>query len=94
MKTIYKYPINIGDTFTVEMPEGAEVIHVAEQFDEPFMWAIVDNEKPLKHHHFYVFGTGHRMNDYCLRFVGTLLTAGGSYVWHIFHAGTSPLEIP
>lgn len=93
MKTIYKYIIEITRQFAVKMPEGAKVIHVDEQFGKPFMWAMIDTNRPNTLHHFWVYGTGNEIpKDAAIVHVGSVITSRGSYVWHVFFAGTSPIS--
>lgn len=95
MITIHKYPVQIQNLFTIQMPAGAEVVHVALQRDEPFMWVKIDTSQPLKLYEFGVFGTGEDMtdtgNDYPHNnpvahapHLGTFLMSGGALVFHLF----------
>lgn len=59
MLTIYKYPIQMRELFQVEMPAGAQILHVDLQNGGPFMWVKVDTDQPMKRYNFGVFGTGH-----------------------------------
>lgn len=83
-KTVWKFPIEVGDCVRIEMPSGAQVVSVDLQFGQLCVWAIVDPEAPLVQRTFWWRGTGHRLPDQPSRFVGTVLTAGGSLVFHLF----------
>lgn len=84
---IWKFPIEAGE-FHVDMPGGAEVIHVATQGGRPFFWALVTPEAPMRSSAFQVFGTGHAIPDdphvQSRRHVGTFMLDGGALVFHLF----------
>lgn len=96
MITVHKYPIRMFELFTILMPAGAEVIHVAMQNDEPFMWVRVDTNMKLRAYNFGVFGTGHDLNtnsdphspDYnpvaLAPHLGSFMMQGGALVFHLF----------
>ena len=60
MKTIHKYPLPAqnGDCVSVRMPLGARPIHVGMQNNALCVWALVDTERQLHPHVFYIRGTG------------------------------------
>lgn len=80
MQTIYKYPITGS---SIEMPEGAEVLHVGAQGHNVFVWAKVDSEADMEKRTFIVVGTGWEVPDDSCEFVGTAQTADG-FVWHLY----------
>ena len=63
VKTIYKYPVVVDDEFTIYLPEGAQVLSVDVQQDEPQMWVLVDPAAPKTKRTFRVIGTGHPIDD-------------------------------
>lgn len=71
---------------TVKMPVGSKIISVGNQFDDVFIWVLCDPEKPLEDRKIYVFGTGNELPDniQTRSFIGTVVTDGGNYVWHVF----------
>lgn len=81
MKTLYKYPI---DQETILLPEGAEILHIGLQNDEPFVWAIIDPEIKLMRCYLFVFGTGVFLPANEMEFIKTLICYKGSIVLHIF----------
>ena len=83
MRTIHKFQIPVLDEFTVLMPEGAQILHIAVQRDEPQMWALVDATKPAEQRYFKLRGTGHLV-DFSGVHVGSFLMHGGALVFHIF----------
>lgn len=49
MRTIWKFPVVMpmeDNQFSVEMPQGAEVLGVQTQRGSPQMWALVDPALP------------------------------------------------
>lgn len=87
MRTVYKYSIQVTDEFTLALPQGAEIVHVAVQNYRPQLWALVDTDRPLEIRRFAVRGTGHVVDD-ALRHVGSFLLADDTFVGHLFeHAG-------
>lgn len=86
MKTIYKYPIKIDDTFEIIMPAGSEVLTIQLQNGEPYIWVLVDPDKDSIPHTFYMLGTGHlRKGLRKENYIGTFQLADGRLVFHLFH---------
>lgn len=82
---IYKYPVQIDDEFALELPDGAQVLTVAMQNGEPWLWAMVKTGSPAKTRWFRIIGTGNPIDDAAqLAFVGTFQMRGGTMVWHLF----------
>lgn len=89
MTTIFKYPVEVTDVFTMDLPKGAVVLSVQCQGEAPQLWARVDPSAPLEPRTFRVFGTGHPVaDDLSLEFVGTFQMLGGSLVFHLFEETT------
>lgn len=88
MKTIYRYQIPITDRPTLSMPAGAHILPAppGERNDgsDIEIWAEVDTTRPLEPRGFTIVGTGNPMPDEHGAFVGTVVTHGGQFVWHIF----------
>jgi hypothetical protein len=84
--TVWKYRIPPGARFPVEMPEGAQIVHVDMQGDTPQMWAVVDPALPTEERWFRLVGTGHEIPECSGRrkHVGSFLTRGGAFVFHLF----------
>jgi len=82
---IYKYTIEAADSFTVDMPSGAQVLSVGVQHGQPRLWALVNPKNDLTPHRFYVRGTGHDAHGMDTElFVGTFQMDGGVLVFHVF----------
>jgi len=84
---IYKYPLEIVDHQFLVLPEGAEILSVAEQNDYIVLYALVDeketelDEIPIK-----IIGTGNPVeNIEGYEFIGTVKIYGGKLVFHVFY---------
>lgn len=85
-KTIYKYslfPISL-DTTVIDMPAGAELLHVDGQNEYICIWALVDPQADPTARKFRVFGTGHPIESSNLQHVGSALMFDGTLVSHVF----------
>lgn len=80
--TIWKFKIPITDLIELEMPKGAQVIHVEGQGACGSMWAIVKPTAERVKRQFYLIGTGHNFDKEGKCYMGTFLT--GEFVWHLF----------
>jgi hypothetical protein len=83
MKTIWKFPLEVTDEQTVEIPSGAQLLSVQNQHETACLWAVVDPEAEKKPCVIQIYGTGHPIEE-----VGTYLSTfqmhGGSLVFHAF----------
>lgn len=86
MKTIHKYEVTALEDFTVQMPQGAEVLTVQVQGAAVCMWARIDTDRPLGTYRFGVHGTGHELTEFTATapYVGTFQLGGGALVFHLF----------
>ena len=89
-RTVFKYPIPIPieDTFTLDLPVGAEVLTCADQVRHAtnvnlMLWALVDPDAPTEPRTFRLAGTGHRIDGEA-RYIATALLMGGALVLHLF----------
>lgn len=85
--TIWKYPLRLTDVQSIEMPLGAEIIAVAEQYGALCLWAWVNDDPDAKQvkRQIAIVGTGNPAPGYHEALhIGTVVTAGGSLVWHVF----------
>jgi hypothetical protein len=88
--TIFKYPFDIAGEFSLDLPTGAVLLHVADQGGIACLWAMVHTERETERRYFRVFGTGHPIEgEEQLTFVGTFqqsspINALPSFVWHVF----------
>lgn len=84
MKRIVKYQLLIIDEHEVAMPEGAKILCVQVQYDQPAIWAIIDDEKPMKNRVFRIVGTGHPIDFDTQNYIGTVQLLDGNLVFHVF----------
>ena len=85
MTKIFKYPIRIEDNIKLMMPMHAKILCVQLQGGVPCIWALVDEDMPLYHRIFNIYGTGHPIsNAELLEYIGTFQIDGGSFVFHLF----------
>ncbi len=83
MKTIYKYEVCTA----LQIPAGAQLLHVGEQDGRLVMWARVDTLQPVALRRLEVVGTGWVDRDGGDgAYLGTIQASGG-LVWHIFDQG-------
>ena len=92
--TIWKTSAPVADRITLEIPEGSTMLSVADQrggggtLD---FWFIADPSQLNKETRtIQVYGTGHPIPPDALTTcvpLGTVVTAGGSLVWHVFLEG-------
>lgn len=83
MKVIYKYSL---DTFrtTLTLPEGSEVLDVAEQNGGPYMWVLQPTAGPLVNRSFVSVPTGAPFDDEGHTYIGSVHGVGGWMVFHFF----------
>lgn len=82
---IYKYPLKLKASHTVELPQGAKILSVQEQNDAVFFWALVDPELKTSDFHFQCFNTGYPcIPDELGDFVATIEEGEAKHIWHIF----------
>lgn len=86
MNVIWKYTVQ-GPRVTVEMPEGAQILSLQVQDNQPQIWALVDPSKPTVKRYFCAYPTGAAFDATALTYIGTFLINGGTLVFHIFEQG-------
>lgn len=86
MLTIWKYELGLQDHQTLQLPEGAQLLHVGNQHGALCLWALVDPDAKVIDRRIYVVGTGHKLPTACklARYIGTAMMLGGTLVWHVF----------
>jgi len=84
MQAIWKFPLEVTDSWRVEMPAGADVLTVQTQRDKPFLWAIVDTEEEVVVRTFATYGTGHEHFSISGQYVGTYKLENDFFVFHVF----------
>lgn len=85
MKEIWKFTILIIDRVQVQMPVGAEVLSVCEQYQKIVLYALVSPSQPMSTRDFTVVGTGHTVHDsHRMKFIGTVSLSHGFSMFHVF----------
>lgn len=86
MRTIYKYKLEITGEQTLQIPLDGRMLSVQIQFEEPFLWAEVETEAPMKNVKIHCFGTGEPLPTYAkkLSYIGTVQMRKGTKVFHFF----------
>ena len=84
-RMVWKVPLT-DPVEVVRLPLGAWTVHVAQQDPErpwPTVWVEVDPDQPEIDVMFQVVGTGQPIATGA-HHVGSVLTAGGALVWHVY----------
>lgn len=84
MRTIHKYVLE-ERTSDISTYEGAKVVHVAEQHGQVTVWLEVNTLQRECMRMLHVVGTGYEIPGGA--HVGSLLTAGGHLVFHVYDEG-------
>jgi hypothetical protein len=97
--TVWKYTLNptpSSQRHYLNMAQGAVPLFVGVQGDDLILWALVNPSAPKVNRHYFVLGTGHRVeengpNDLDeMGYVGTSVMhdpGAGDLVWHVFVGG-------
>jgi hypothetical protein len=72
MKTVWKFPVPIQDTFVLNLPTDAEILHIGLQDGKPILWALIDPAAKFTAREFSVFGTGNPIPANPGKHVGTI----------------------
>ena len=89
--TVWKYALKATAQQLVSIPQGAKLLHVAEQHGELCLWAHVDPSQSVEDRGIAIIGTGHNAPDPGqMDHVGSVLMHGGALVFHVFDAGARP----
>jgi len=85
MHTVYKFPFDVTDDFTLELSFDAEFLYIDVQNGIPCMWFLVNTERPKETRHFAIHGTGHPIRDIDKKtHIGSFMIHGGALVFHVF----------
>ncbi len=85
MKKVWKYEVPLEDRFSISMPEGAEILCVQIQRDDPHIWAVVDPDAERMRRWFRLAGTDHPLGDNLnLNYIGSFQMAEETLIFHLF----------
>ena len=79
---IWKYPLFLCDWQQVDLPEGAEAVHLQFQGELVNLWAMVDVKQPKITMDVYRIATGETIPARAT-YIGTVVMPDG-IVWHYF----------
>jgi len=86
MNSIWKYPLQVTDEQTIDVPEGSEALSVQVQNGTPCLWVRVDPAALKVPRKIITHGTGHHVPATTGRYIGTYQIEGGALVFHVFDA--------
>lgn len=91
---VRKYPIEVVDAFTIDMPQDAEVLCIQLDNGRPCIWARIILENPVKARRFRLFTTGQILEmpaDNGGDYVGSVQSESGTrhrnLIFHLFDCG-------
>jgi hypothetical protein len=84
VRTVWKHPIWVEDRQTVVLPEGAQILTVWTQDEQPCLWALVDDQAEYEGRTIITHGTGHPAEEPGLEYIGTYHLKDGALVFHVF----------
>lgn len=84
MRVIYKYPFNLDQVQTIEMPEAAQILKIDLVNNEYYLWALVNTDEAIVERTIEIFGTGHEIPEGAAyrKYLGTVNNA--PFIWHVF----------
>lgn len=82
MKTIYKYPFDVVDSFNINVSKDAEVLTVQIQNGKPCIWVLTDPGSEPVPKSFQIYGAGLPTNCENMKYIGTFQL--GMFVGHLF----------
>lgn len=84
-QVVWKYTLDAAERQILEMPKGAQILSVQVQHEQIAIWVLLDPAVREKEERlFHVHGTGYKLPDVPLKFLGTVLAQQGYLVLHIF----------
>jgi hypothetical protein len=84
-RAIWKFSLPVrAEPTAIPMPIGAEIVSVQPQRDHFCFWAIVDSSQDREERRFIWIATGQTFNADAMRYHGTVQTANGVRVFHLF----------
>lgn len=83
MHKIYKYPIKLQSENHIELPVGAEILHIGVQDGTIYIWTLFNTEiQETEIRKIHAIGTGFPFNKGNKKHLTTVLMS--RFVWHIF----------
>ncbi len=79
---IWKYKLKNHAVTDICLPRDAKVLFIGAQGEDVFLWAQLDNTKPVLNRAFCSYATGQALPDYG-EYIGSAITSHMD-VWHIY----------
>ena len=84
-QTIWKTILKSIDEQVIEVPGGAEMLHVRDQHSVIAIWYRCDPAEEKKPRKILICGTGHAApTDAASLYIGTVSLQGGTLILHVF----------
>ena len=83
MRSIWKYPLKVTSAQDIEMPDGARILSVQMQGEQPCLWAEVDPNQVRERRKFFVAATGGPAPERA-QYLGTF--QNGAFVGHVYES--------
>jgi len=83
-KEVWKYRIKIEPNQTIEMPFGSQILSFQTQYGIPSIWVLSNPEAEMISRNFRLVGTGHKIEEGGLQYIGTVQLLEGEIVYHLF----------
>lgn len=84
MRTVYKYPLEITDEQTVNLPKDAIILTVMEVRGQICIYAAVDTNNKPESRTIIMCGTGHSLQDGTILYIGSIKLYNENLVLHVF----------
>lgn len=81
---ILKFPLDLCDHQTIEMPINAQILTVQIQHDKLCIWALCDETKDTIPIVISLYGTGNPIKEQPGQYIGTVQMYNGTIVFHAF----------
>lgn len=88
MKTIWKFPLEVTDRQSIELPAQYEFLSVADQGGQLCLWAEVETTGESVVRTIWIVGTGNPIPKVAAAFIGTVLMP--PFVWHVYEGFSNP----
>lgn len=81
MQVVRRYEIKLFQENEIEMPAGAQILHINGHATGTFLWALVDENKPAEKRKIGVFESDQDFTEHHKTYIGTFFMPGT-----VFHA--------
>lgn len=79
---ILKYRLPLEFIFDIQLPKGAKILKIDNQFNYPTMWILGDPDGELEFRKFRMYYTGHEVT--AGEYLGTVIMSNIDLVLHYF----------